>query len=153
MHSLLKLRRHAAVAAVSLLLAAPALRAQDQAEKTPLAQKMTAINGAFRTIGRQIEDSTKNASTLEQIAIIETNAKAALAFEPEKKAQIPPADQAKFVEDFKVGIQKLVDTAAKLREAVAAGKNTDAAAIVKEMSSLQRESHTVFRIRKAPPGV
>lgn len=90
---------------------------------------------------------------MEQLVIIETNAKAALALEPEKKAQVPEADQAKFVADYQAGIQKLIDATDRLHAAVHAGKNTEAAAIVEEMRALQRTSHGEFRLRRPPPGV
>jgi soluble cytochrome b562 len=150
---LLRIRHLGALAALTLAFSTTALRAQASEDKTPLGKKMSAMNAAFRTIGQQVADSSKNASTLEQITIFETNAKEALAFEPEKKAQIPAPEQEKFVADFKSGLEKLIETAAKLHEAMAAGKNTDAAAIVDDMRRLQRESHQVFRIRRPPPGV
>ncbi len=137
---------------LALALTTSALGAQQTEEKTPLGQRMTAMNAAFRTIGQQIADSSKNASTMEQLAIFETNAKEALGFEPEKKAQIPEADQAKFVADYKAGIQKLLDTAGRLHAALHSGNNTEAAAIVEEMRGLQRSSHGEFRIRRPPPG-
>ncbi len=150
----LRFRALGALAALALAFTTSALRAQSTEDKAPLGKKMSAMNAAFRTIGQQVADSSKNASTLEQVTIFETNAKEALAFEPEKKAQIESAGQEKFVADFRAGLQKLIDTAAKLHEAVAAGKNADAAAIVEQMRTMQRESHQVFRIRRpTPPGM
>jgi soluble cytochrome b562 len=149
---LLRFRHLSTLTVLALALTTSALHAQQPSEpKTPLGKHMAAMNAAFRTIGQQVADSTKNASTMEQLTIFETNAKEALAFEPEKKAQIPEADQAKFVADYKVGLQKLIDTAGKLHAALHGGKNTEAAAIVEEMRGLQRSSHGEFRIRRPPP--
>lgn len=151
---LLRFRSLGTLSLLALALTSSALQAQSD-EKTPLGKKMAAINTAFKAIGRQIEDPSKNASTLEQITVMETNAKAALTLEPEKKAQVPAAQQAKFVADYKAGIQTFIDTAVKLRAAVKAGKNADALAIVDEMKAQQRDSHKEFRIRKAgaPPSL
>ncbi|HEY0928488.1 MAG TPA: cytochrome b562 [Gemmatimonas sp.] len=149
---LLRLRHLSTLSVLALALTTSTLHAQQPSEpKTQLGKHMAAMNGAFRTIGQQVADSTKNASTMEQLTIFETNAKEALAFEPEKKAQVPEADQAKFVADYKAGLQKLIDTAGKLHGALHAGKNTEAAAIVEEMRGLQRTSHGEFRIRRPPP--
>ncbi|HCT56512.1 MAG TPA: hypothetical protein DGD08_04785 [Gemmatimonas aurantiaca] len=151
---LLRFRHLSTLTVLALALTTSALQAQQPSEpKTPLGKHMAAMNAAFRTIGQQIADSTKNASTMEQLTIFETNAKEALAFEPEKKAQVPEADQAKFVADYKVGLQKLIDTAGKLHAALHSGKNTEAAAIVEEMRGLQRSSHGEFRIRRPPPSL
>lgn len=127
--------------------------AQQDEEKTPLGKKMSAINTAFKAVGRQIEDPSKNASTLEQIAIIETNAKAAMALEPEKKAKVPAADQAKFMAGYKDGMKQLLATVEKLKVAVKAGKNTEALAIIDEMKKEQKEGHSEYRLKKAgaPP--
>ncbi len=144
---LLRLRHLGTLSVLALALTTSTLRAQQTDEK------MTAINAAFRIVGQQIADSTRNANTMEQLVIIETNAKAALALEPEKKAQVPEADQAKFVADYQAGIQKLIDATDRLHAAVHAGKNTEAAAIVEEMRALQRTSHGEFRLRRPPPGV
>lgn len=136
--------------AVLLSLAvASSLPAQQDEPKTELGKKMSALNAAFKAVGRQVEDPAQNAKTLEQIAIIETNAKAALALDPEKKGQIPAADQAKFVADYKAGIKKLQGTVEQLKAAIKAGNNAEAVKIIDEMKTEQREGHKEFRIKKA----
>ena len=142
-----RFRSLASAVVLSLAMASTA-RAQAEEPKTELGKKMSAMNTAFKAVGRQIEDPTKNASTLEQIAIIEASAKAALALEPEKKGQIPAGDQAKFVADYKAGIKQMMATVDKLKAAVKAGKNTDALAIIDEMKGIQRDSHREFRVKK-----
>lgn len=145
--------RHLGVSLLALALTTTTLHAQQEEPKTPLGKKMAALNTAFRALGRQIEDPSKNASSLELIETIETNAKGVLTLEPEKKEKVPAAEQAKFMADYKAGIEKLVATTGELKAAVKAGKNAEAVAIIDKMKGLQRESHAEFRIRKAgPPG-
>lgn len=147
-----RLRHLGALSVLALAFATTPLQAQQSNEpKTPLGERMAAMNGAFRTIGQQITDASKNASTLEQLAIMEAKAKEALNFEPEKKAQVPEAEQEKFVADYKAGLQKLIDAIVKVQHALHAGNNTEAAAIVEEMRGMQRTSHGEFRIRRPPP--
>lgn len=141
-------------AAVALAVAfTQVAHAQDREEKTPLGKKMSAMNTAFKAVGRQIEDPSKNASTLAQLDIIETNAKAALAMDPEKKAKVPAADQAKFVAGYQAGMKEFLVTVEKLRAAVKAGKNAEALAIIDAMKDQQRDGHKEYRIKKAgqPP--
>ncbi len=147
----LRIRQLGTLCVLACALARPAF-GQDNAEKTPLGKKMSAMNTAFKAVGRQIDDPSKNASTLEQLAIIETNAKAALTFEPEKKAQVPAADQAKFVADYQAGIKEFLVTVDKMRAALKAGNNADAAKVLDSMKDLQRDSHKEFRIKKAGAG-
>lgn len=148
-----RLRQLGAVCVLSLALTRAAFAQQDE-EKTPLGKKMSAMNSAFKAVGRQIDDPAQNASTLEQLAIIETNAKAALALEPEKKGKTPAADQAKFMADYQSGIKQFLVTVDKLKTVIKAGKNAEAGAILDEMKKEQKEGHAAFRIKKAgPPGV
>ncbi|MCC6242285.1 MAG: hypothetical protein IT353_05565, partial [Gemmatimonadaceae bacterium] len=133
----LRFRHFGALCVLAFSLAQPA-RGQD-AEKTPLGKKMSALNTAFKAVGRQIDDPSKNANTLEQLAIIETNAKAALTLEPEKKGQIPAADQAKFVADYQAGIKQFLVTVDKMRAALKAGKNAEAATVLDAMKDQQAD--------------
>jgi soluble cytochrome b562 len=150
----LRLRQLGAVCVLSLALTRAAF-AQPEEEKTPLGKKMSAMNTAFKAVGRQIDDPSKNASTLEQLAVIETNAKAALALEPAKKDKTPAAEQAKFLADYQAGIKQLLVTVDKLKTVIKAGKNAEAGAILDEMKAEQKDGHKDFRIKKAgaPPGV
>jgi len=146
----LRFRQLGALCVLAFALSQPAFG--QESDKTPLGKKMSALNTAFKAVGRQIDDASKNASTLEQLAIIETNAKAALTLEPEKKAQIPAAEQAKFMADYKAGLEKFLVTVGNMRAALKAGNNAEAAAALDAMKSLQRESHNAFRIKKPGAG-
>jgi soluble cytochrome b562 len=145
--------RQLGTALVLALSLAGTAQAQQDEPKTPLGKKMTAMNTAFKAVGRQVEDPTKNASTLEQIAIMETNAKSSLTLEPEKKAKVPAGDQAKFVSDYQAEMKQFLVSVDKLKAAVKAGNNAEAVKIVDEMKAAQREGHKEFRLRKAgaPP--
>jgi soluble cytochrome b562 len=140
------LRTLATALLFTLALAHPAT-AQD-AEKTPLGMRMSAMNDALKLITAQVEDSSKNASTLEQVIVFKSNATEALTFKPEKTAGVPEAEQEQFVLDFQAGIKSLLVTVDSLEAAVKAGRNADAVAIIDNMKKLQREKHGVFRIRK-----
>lgn len=150
----LRVRQIGTLCVLALALTQAAFRFQDD-EKTPLGKKMAAINTAFKAVGRQIDDPSKNAATLKQLDIIETNAKEAMALDPEKKAQVPAAQQAKFVADYKAGMKVFIETVGKMRTAVKAGNNAEASKLIDAMKDQQRDSHKEFRIRKAgaPPGL
>ncbi|WP_434479277.1 cytochrome b562 [Gemmatimonas sp.] len=145
--------RQLGTALVFALTMAGTAQAQQDESKTPLGKKMAAMNTAFKAVGRQIDDPSKNAATLEQIAIIETNAKAALSMEPEKKEKIPAGEQAKFVADYQAEMKKMLTVVDKLKVAVKANNNAEAVKIIDEMKSAQREGHKEFRLKKAgaPP--
>ena len=144
----LRLRQFGAACVLALAMSSVA-HAQHDEDETPLGKKMSAMNKAFKAVGRQIDDASKNANTLEQLAIIETNAKAALTLEPEKKAKVPAAEQAKFQAGYQAGMKELITTVQKLQVAIKAGKNAEAVATYDEMKKLQREGHKQYRIKKA----
>lgn len=145
---IVRLRQFGAACVLALAISSAA-HAQQEEEKTPLGKKMSAMNTAFKAIGRQIEDPSKNANTLEQITAIETNAKAAMAMVPAKKEQVPAADRAKFQSGYEAGMKDFLVAVAKLKVAVKAGKNTEAVAIYDELKGLQRDGHKEYRIKKA----
>jgi soluble cytochrome b562 len=142
--------RHLGTLVVLALTLTRTAAAQTDEEKTPLGMRMTAMNAALRQISAQVADSSKNASTLEQVVIFQSNATEALTFRPEKTAQVADAEQEQFVADFQAGIKALLVTVDSLKVAVEAGRNADAVGLVEAMKALQREKHPVFRIRKPP---
>lgn len=148
----LRIRQLGAAVVMTLALARVA-SAQPEEEKTPLGKKMSAINTAFKAVGRQIDDASKNADTMEQLNTIETNAKAALTLEPAKKEKVPAGDQAKFMTDYQAGMKHFIETVGKMRAALKAGKQAEASAMLDSLKTEQREGHKEFRLRKpgAPP--
>lgn len=140
--------RHLGTLVVLALTLTRTASAQSDEDKTPLALRMTAMNAALRQITAQVADPSKNASTLEQVAIFQSNATEAMTFTPEKKAQVAEGEQEQFLTDFQAGIKGLLVTVDSLKVAVEAGRNADAEAIVEAMKAYQREKHPVFRIRK-----
>ena len=134
------------------LAAAPGVQAQAPAPKrafdTPLSDQMAKMNDAFTALRANITDATKNADSLKQIATIKTAATAGLKFEPAKKAEIPPADQAKFVSGFHEQLQMLIDQAGKLETALKAGDNAAAAKLLDDLGATQKAGHKEYKQKK-----
>ena len=150
----LRLRQFGAACVLALAISSVAHAQQDE-DKTPLGKKMSAMNAAFKAVGRQIDDASKNANTLEQLAIIETNAKAAPTMYPDFfNAKINGAPAPEVITDHEWLRGDFIATVQKLQVAIKAGKNTDAVAVYDEMKGMQREGHKEYRIKKAgaPPG-
>lgn len=149
-----RIRHFGTLFVLAIALTNSTLQAQDE-PKTPLAKNMTAINAAFKVIGRQIGDASKNANTIEQLTIIETNAKAALTLVPEKKEQVPAAEHAKFMAGYQAGMKEFLSTVTAMRAALKSGNNAEAEKLLGTMKSQQRDSHKDYRIRKAgaPPAL
>ena len=143
------------VSLLSALLALPALRAQDgkmapkeKEPQTELGDKMEKLNGAYRKLGRQINDASKNADSLAQVAIIKESAAAAVKLEPAKKKDLPAADQAKFVADFQAKMKEFAETVDKLEAALKANDNVAAAKLVDDMKTERNDDHKQFQKKK-----
>jgi soluble cytochrome b562 len=125
--------------------AAAGTAAAPEEKKTDLELRMDRMGKAFRKLRKQVADPTQNASSLQLLATMEDAAKEALEFTPAKAQDLPEDQRPKFVEDFKAGIRGMQDEFAKLRDALTAGKNDDAAKIVAEMLDLEKKDHKEFR--------
>jgi hypothetical protein len=124
---------------------APATAQGDSDEKTDLEVRMDHMGRAYRKLKKQVGDPAQNASSLQLVATMQKAAKEALQFTPAKTADLPADQQAKFVEDFKAGIQGMQDEFTKLSDALTAGKNDDAIKIVAEIDALEKKDHKEFR--------
>ena len=128
--------------------ATPAIQADAETE---LGENMSAISKAFKKLRSQVGDPTKNAESLQLVAILHEKAEASLKLVPEKAADIPAADQPKFTADFVAGIKALIADIAKLETALQAGDNEEAAAQIEALGSAQKEGHKEFRKKKPQP--
>ncbi len=141
---------------ISALVALPMLRAQEDGPKkmgpkepkTELGEQMEKMGGAYKKLGKQITDATKNEDSLKLVATIKTAATAALKFEPIKKKDLPAADQAKFVADYQAKLKEFIATVDKLDAALKANDNATAAKLVDEMKALSKEDHKAFEKQK-----
>jgi soluble cytochrome b562 len=117
----------------------------DSEKKTDLEVRMDHMGRAYRKLKRQVADPTQNTSSLQLLATMQDAAKEALEFTPAKAADLPADQQAKFIDDFKAGLQGMQDEFTKLSDALTAGKNDDAVKIVAEIDALEKKDHKEFR--------
>jgi hypothetical protein len=115
---------------------------------TPLSDNMAKMNDALRTIREQAADASKNADSAKLAASIKELSTASLKLEPAKKADIPAAEQAKFVAGYKEAMQKQVDLATKLEAAFKAGDNAAAGKLLDDLGTNQKASHKEYKQQK-----
>jgi soluble cytochrome b562 len=131
--------------AVPAASAAPAAAAPDTEKKTDLDLRMDKVSKAFRKLRKQVADPTQNASSLALLGTMEDALKEAVDLTPEKADDVPADQRAKFIEDYKSGIQGMLDELAKVGDALTAGKNDDAAKMIADIIALEKKDHTSFR--------
>jgi hypothetical protein len=113
--------------------------------ETELGTKMEKVGGAFRALGRQITDPAKNEDSLARLATMKENLQAGLKLEPAKKAEIPAAEQKKFVEDYRAELKRFIGLVEKTEAALKANNNEEAAKLVATMRTDQKKAHTSFK--------
>src|ERR1700712_1413264 len=70
-------------------------------KQTELGRHMDSMNKAYRKLRRQIAEAAKNEDSLKLVAVMRENAEASVTLTPEKAADLPEADRAKFDENYK----------------------------------------------------
>lgn len=113
--------------------------------ETELGGKMEKIGGAFRALRRQVADPSKNADSLTKVATIRENAEASLKLEPAKKADVPAAQQKKFVDDYRAEMRKFLELTGKLEAALKANNNAEAEKLLTQLNDQQKASHKQFK--------
>lgn len=113
--------------------------------ETELGKTMEKLNGAWRKLRKQVNDPTANASSIELVATVKEQSEKAVTLQPDKTKDLPEADRAKFVQSYQEKMKELTAKLEKLSAAFKANDNTAAAAILKEIGQLQRESHKEFK--------
>jgi soluble cytochrome b562 len=124
---------------------APAAPQQDEEKKTELGKRMDRVGKAFRKLRKQVADPAQNESSLQLIATMQAAAKEALQFNPAKADDLPADQRPKFDEDFRAGVNQLLDKLSALKDTVAAGKNDEAAKMVADIIDFEKKEHKEFR--------
>jgi soluble cytochrome b562 len=115
---------------------------------TELGEHMEKMGRAFRSLGRQINDASKNEDSLKLVETIRTNAQAGLDLKPEKTADVAPEQRDEFVANFQQSMKAFLADVDKLEAALKAGNNQEAAALLKTLKKDQDEGHKEFRKKK-----
>src|SRR5687767_1374127 len=132
----------------SLLAEATPAPAPVQEETTELGAKMSAISKAFKKLRSQVADAAKNEDSLMLVAAIRENTVAASKLIPEKTADVPAAEQARFNADFVARMESLLGEVNKLEAAFKANNNEEAKALLEVLGNAQKEGHKEFRKKK-----
>ena len=142
--------RHILTAVICALAFASSAGAQtDDKPTTLLGEQMKAINAAYKALGPFIEAGNAD-SAMAKAEIIHKSAAEGLKFEPVKKADIPDAEQAKFVSDFHTTLTSFIGDVEKLQAALKAGNMDEAKTLAAALKVDQSAAHKQFK--KAPAG-
>ncbi len=128
------------------LLAAFAITVPAFAEEdTPLGKEMEKIGKALKGVNRDLADATKKADNVKKVDDAKAACAAAAKLDPAKTKDVPAAEKAKFVADYKASMQEMGKQLDTLKAALEAGKADDAKAALDKLNAGKKEGHKKFK--------
>jgi hypothetical protein len=129
----------AAVAALALVVPASA---QDE---TPLGKEMEKISKSLKLVNRNLADVTQKESNLAKIAEAKAACEKAAGMEPAKTKDVPAAEKAKFLEEYKASMVEMGKQLDELKAAISADKSEDAAKVMEKLNAGKKDGHKKYK--------
>jgi soluble cytochrome b562 len=117
-------------------------RAEDD---TPMGKEMEKLSKALKAVNRNIGDAAQKDANLEKIAAAKAACEAAVKYEPAKTKDVPAADKAKFVDEFKASMVEVGKNLDALKAAVEAGKTDEAKGLIEKLNGQKKDGHKKFK--------
>lgn len=114
-------------------------------EETPLGDEMGKISKALKAVNRAIADASAKDANLAKVAEAKACAEKALTLDPAKTADVPAAEKAKFIEDYKASVKEMITQLDELKAAIEAGKSDDATKVMEKLNTGKKEGHKKFK--------
>lgn len=109
-----------------------------------LEKEMKSIGRNMKALSQQIEDASKKDSSLKLIADLKQAAEKSKQLNPSKTKELPAADQAKFVADYREAMAKLVVEYERIEDALKANKFDQAKTVFAGLKEIKRDGHERF---------
>jgi soluble cytochrome b562 len=136
----MKLSRFLATAALALAFTIPAF-----ADETPLEVSMNKLNKSLKQIDRAVKAGTVGKELSAKVDDAKAAAKEGLKLEPAKTADVPAADKAKFLADYKTSMEETIKALDELKVAVDAGKTEEVGKILAKLNTQKKDGHKKFQ--------
>ena len=127
----------------AIAITVPALNAAD--DETPLGKEMEKLSKALKAVNRNLTDAAQKDANLAKIAEAKAACAAAVKFDPAKTKEVPAADKAKFVTEFKASMEEVGKNLDALKAAIAGGKMDDAKALMEKLNGQKKDGHKKFK--------
>ena len=127
---------------LAMLLALPlSLMAQDSA----LEGQMKILARGTKQLSLQVSDPAQQAGTITLIESLKKASAESKTLIPRKTADIPAADQPKFLADYQQTMGELTDSFNRIEEAVKAGEYDKAKSLLGAIKPIKQEGHKKFQ--------
>jgi soluble cytochrome b562 len=114
-------------------------------EETPLGKEMEKVSKALKLVNRNLSDPAQKDANLAKIADAKAALEKAATLEPAKAKDVPAGEKAKFVADYKAGVEQTLKSLEELKSAIAAGKTEDASKAMEKLNGEKKEAHKKFK--------
>jgi soluble cytochrome b562 len=112
---------------------------------TEIEKAMGKMGGAFRKLRRQAKEGQFSPNAAELVATMKAAVAEAQKHEPLKARELPEADRAKFLADFRAKLDEFSAALDKLSAALKDGKTDEAVTLMEKIGKLQRADHEEFQ--------
>ena len=137
----MKLKNLFTITVATLAIAFPAFAE----EETPLGKEMEKVSKAMKAIGRASKEGKVTKDLASKVDEAKTAFEAAAKLEPAKLKEVPAADKAKFLTDYKASCEVAIKELAVLKAAIEAEKADDVAKSLEKLNTGKKEGHKAFK--------
>ena len=114
-------------------------------EDTPLTKEMEKLSKALKAVNRNLTDAAQKDANIAKIADAKSAIAAALKYEPATTKDVPAADKAKYLADFKASMEDVGKNLDALKAAIEGGKADDAKALIDKLNGQKKDGHKKFK--------
>jgi soluble cytochrome b562 len=107
--------------------------------------QMKILARGSRQLSQQITDPAQQQGTIDLLEKLRKAALDSKAINPRKTVEVPQADQAKFLADYRTDLDELADAFNQVEEAVKAGQYDKAKSLLATVNSIKKEGHAKFK--------
>jgi soluble cytochrome b562 len=155
-----KLRKLIAAGSLALLVATPALYADEESHRPPTTQQsaqqrkvdleheMETMGKSLKTLQKQITDSSKNASSLAILQQMQAATLAAKSVIPGRVNRLAEPQRAEKLKDYRSMLLNVLSLELEVEENLLDNNNTEAAKTLEEIKDLQKQGHDEFEVKE-----
>ena len=125
----------------------PGGRAPGGGAAQSLENSMKAMNRAYKAIGRQIDDATKDENTLKLASDLQAATAAAKGQLPDGVAKLEGEAKTKAAAKYRAAMLLSLKTTIELEEALAAGNREAAKAAYAKIDQQMKDGHKAYRVQ------
>ena len=114
-------------------------------EETPLGKEMEKAGKAMKAIGRAAKEGKVTKDLAAKVAEIKTAFEAAAKLEPAKAKDVPAAEKAKFLADYKASMEATIKDLDALKAAVESEKVEDVNKALEKLNNGKKEGHKAYK--------